>query len=84
MSSDTVIVRLQPDRISGQNCAIYFNGYKTTLKRVIQGKDGLLLQLLNPEYPPKKYEYPKVNEYDYEPYGTDFRHSNEAEKKDVW
>ncbi len=54
---DIVVVKLQPDCESGQDCVVYVNGYDSTLKKVIKEPDGIMLQPLNPEYSPKKYDY---------------------------
>ena len=60
---DVVIVRRQEDCESGQDCIVYVNGYDAELKRVTKTKDAVILQALNPKYPPKHYyngdeEYP--------------------------
>lgn len=57
IEGDYVIIRRQPDCESGQDCAVRINGYDTTLKKVIKERDGIMLQPINPEYAPKKYEY---------------------------
>ena len=57
IEGDYVIIRRQPDCESGQDCAVRVNGYDTTLKKVIKERDGIMLQPINPEYAPKKYEY---------------------------
>lgn len=55
--NDVIIVRVQSDCESGQDCAVYVNGYDATLKRVVKHDDCLLLQPLNPKYTPKVYNY---------------------------
>ncbi len=57
VDGDTVIVKLQPDCESGQDAIVYVNGYDATLKRVIKQPDGIMLQPINPDYEPKKYDY---------------------------
>ena len=51
------IPKLQPDCESGQDAIVYVNGYDATLKRVIKQQDGIMLQPINPEFEPKKYDY---------------------------
>lgn len=58
---DVIIVRLQPDCESGQDCAVYVNGYDATLKRVIKQADCIMLQPLNHAYEPKTYDYSDPN-----------------------
>lgn len=60
---DVVIVRRQEDCESGQDCIVYVNGYDAELKRLTKTDDAVILQALNPKYPPKHYyngdeEYP--------------------------
>ena len=43
LDGDTVIVQLQPDCESGQDCACYVNGYNATLKTVF---NFLLVRIL--------------------------------------
>lgn len=57
IDGDTVIVKLQPDCESGQDAIVYVNSYDATLKRVIKQQDGIMLQPINPEFEPKKYDY---------------------------
>ncbi len=54
---DVIIIRVQPDCESGQDCAVYVNGYDATLKRVIKQSDCIMLQPLNHSYEPKVYNY---------------------------
>lgn len=56
-NGDVVIIKEQPNCESGQDCVVYVNGYDSTLKKVIKEPDGIMLQPLNPEYSPKKYDY---------------------------
>lgn len=55
--NDTVIIEKRPDCESGQDCAVYINGFDATLKRVVKQENGLLLQALNPAYETKFYPY---------------------------
>ncbi len=57
IEGDIVIVKLQPDCESGQDCVLYVNGYDATLKRVRKTNYGIMLQPLNPNYEPKEYDY---------------------------
>lgn len=56
-NGDVVIIKEQPNCESGQDCVVYVNGCDSTLKKVIKEPDGIMLQPLNPEYSPKKYDY---------------------------
>ena len=58
LEDDTVIIRMQPDCESGQDCACYVNGYDATLKTVNKGSDSIMLKPINPLYPPKTYAHP--------------------------
>lgn len=58
LDGDTVIIQLQPDCESGQDCACYVNGYNTTLKTVIRHIRKIELKPINPNYPPKTYKHP--------------------------
>lgn len=57
MDGDTVIVRIQPDCECGQDCVVYIDGYDATLKRIIKNEEGIMVQPLNPKYPPRHYRY---------------------------
>lgn len=57
IDGDYVIIRRQPDCESGQDCAVRVNDCDVTLKKVIKQTDGIMLQPINPEYEPKKYDY---------------------------
>lgn len=57
IDGDYVIIRMQPDCESGQDCAVRVNDCDVTLKKVIKQVDGIMLQPINPEYEPKKYDY---------------------------
>lgn len=52
---DVVIVRKQPDVDSGQIGIVCVNGDEATCKKVIKQETGILLQPLNPTYPPTFY-----------------------------
>lgn len=58
LDGDTVIIQLQPDCESGQDCACYVNGYNATLKTVIKGTGKIELRPLNPNYPPQTFRHP--------------------------
>ena len=58
LDGDTVIIQLQPDCESGQDCACYINGYNATLKTVYKHKDKIELRPLNPNYPPRTFNHP--------------------------
>ena len=58
LDGDTVIIQLQQDCESGQDCACYVNGYEATLKTVIKTPGKIELRPLNPNYPPKTYKHP--------------------------
>lgn len=58
LEGDTVIIQLQENCESGQDCACYINGYEATLKRVNKEVDAITLMPLNPNYPPTTYNHP--------------------------
>lgn len=58
LDGDTIIVRLQPDCETGEDCVCYVNGYDATLKRVKKDVNTITLQPLNPNYPPQTYSHP--------------------------
>ena len=58
LEGDTVIIQVQHDCESGQDCACYVNGYEATLKRVNKEINAITLMPLNPNYPPKTYKHP--------------------------
>lgn len=57
LDGDYVLIKEQPDCESGQDCAVRVNGCDVTLKKVIKQTDGIMLQPINPEYEPRKYDY---------------------------
>ncbi|MGI5892347.1 MAG: LexA family protein [Bacillota bacterium] len=52
---DVVIVRKQPDIISGQVAIVLINGQDATCKKVVKHENGLSLISFNPTYSPKFY-----------------------------
>lgn len=58
LEGDTVIIRVQKDCETGQDCACYVNGYNATLKTVSKDVGKIELKPLNPNYPPKTYTHP--------------------------
>lgn len=60
LEGDTVIIKLQSDCESGQDCVCYVNGYNATLKKVEKTRDTVRLVPLNPIYSPATYERGEV------------------------
>lgn len=58
LEGDIVIIQIQPDCESGEDCAVYVNGYDATLKTVKKSDGKITLQPLNPNYAPKTYTHP--------------------------
>lgn len=58
LEGDIVIIKLQEDCESGQDCACYVNGYEVTLKKVSKGINTITLIPLNPNYAPQTYGHP--------------------------
>lgn len=58
LEGDIVIIQLQPDCESGEDCAIYVNGYDATLKKVKKSEGKITLQPINQNYAPKTYIHP--------------------------
>lgn len=58
LEGDTVIIQLQKDCESGQDCACYVNGYDVTLKKVSKGDNSITLMPINPNYAPQTYKHP--------------------------
>lgn len=56
MEGDIVILQIQEDCESGDDCAVYVNGYDATLKSVFKREGGVELRPYNPLYPPKTYK----------------------------
>lgn len=52
LEGDIVIIKLQPDCESGQDCVVYLNGYDATLKKVIKKNGTVVLEPINNQYPP--------------------------------
>ena len=57
LDGDVVIIKEQPDCENGQDCAVRINDNDVTLKKVVKMEDGIMLQPLNPEYPPQFFSY---------------------------
>lgn len=55
MDGDIVIVLLQSDFVSGQDCVVFINGYNATLKRCYKTIEGIQLKPINNNYAPKTY-----------------------------
>lgn len=55
LDGDIVIIKVQPDCESGQDCVVFVNGFDATLKRVIKNENSIILQALNPEYKTELY-----------------------------
>lgn len=57
LDGDTVIIQIQSDCESGQDAAVYVNGYNATLKKVIKNEDGTItLKPINQNYPPMTFD----------------------------
>lgn len=56
LDGDIVIIRLQPTCESGQDAAVYVNGYDVTLKKVILKEKQTILQPLNPAFEPLVFD----------------------------
>ena len=57
MDQDLVIVRQQEEIESGEIAVAYINGYEATCKKILMTETGIILQPLNPEYPPQAYTW---------------------------
>lgn len=56
LDGDTVIIQIQSDCESGQDAAVYINGYDAILKKVIKNEDGTItLKPINQNYPPMTF-----------------------------
>jgi len=58
LDGDLVIILLQKDCESYQDCACYVNGFNATLKTVIKTPGKIELKPINPNYPPQTYRHP--------------------------
>lgn len=58
LDGDTIIIQIQPDCESGEDCACYVKDYDATFKRVYKNNGCITLQPLNPKYPPMTYSHP--------------------------
>lgn len=57
LEGDIIVIKLQPEAVSGQDAVVYVNGYDATLKTVFNESDGgTTLKPINPEYQTKTYE----------------------------
>lgn len=56
LDGDVVVIRVEEDCESGQDCVVYINGYDATLKKVIKRDDYLILQPLNTKYEPRMFD----------------------------
>lgn len=54
---DIVIFRKQDYIESGEIAIVYVNGYEATCKKVIITETGVILQPINPAYPPQAFTY---------------------------
>lgn len=53
---DIVVLECDIDYYSGDDCAVYVNGYEATIKQIKLLDDGVELIPINTVYPPKKYK----------------------------
>lgn len=53
---DIVVIECDTDYYSGDDCAVYVNGYDATIKQIKLIEDGIELIPINTTYPPKKYK----------------------------
>lgn len=58
LDGDTVVIQLQSDCESGQDCVCYVNGYEATLKTVYKNVGNIELKPYNPNYAPRTYKHP--------------------------
>lgn len=58
LDGDTVIIQVQSDCESGQDCACYVNGFNATLKKIKKHIGEIELVPLNPNYAPETYSHP--------------------------
>ena len=58
LEDDIVIIQLQKDCETSQDCACYVNGFDATLKRVAKNNGTITLEPINPNYSPKTYKHP--------------------------
>ena len=61
VEGDTIIVRKQSSCETGQDAVVYVDGYDAELKRVTIRPDEIILQALNPAYPPRVYSGADMN-----------------------
>ncbi|MDR7856015.1 XRE family transcriptional regulator [Tissierella sp.] len=58
LEGDTVIILVQPDCETGDDCACYVNGFEATLKTVKKTTGKIELKPINPNYSPRTYNHP--------------------------
>lgn len=58
LEGDTVIIQVQKDCETGQDCACYVNGYEATLKSIKKEEGKIILIPINPNYAPTTYKHP--------------------------
>lgn len=58
IEGDVVIIKIQEDCDSGQDCACYVNGYDATLKTVKKNDGKITLTPINTAYSPRTYTHP--------------------------
>lgn len=56
MDGDVVVIECGADFHSGDDCAVYVNGYEATIKQVKRTTDGVELIPVNTAYAPKRYK----------------------------
>lgn len=63
LPGDVVIIRMQPDCDSGDDCVVYVNGDNATLKQVKKNEEEQSLTLVprNPSYPPRTFTKDEIS-----------------------
>lgn len=59
---DLALIRKQEDVESGELAAVVIDGEEGTLKKVIKRDGSIILQSFNPDYPPRVFSGPELNE----------------------
>jgi len=62
LNGDTLIVLVQPDCESGDDCIVMVNGNEGTFKRVFKSENGIILQPLNNKYSPMPYSNEQIEQ----------------------
>lgn len=62
LDGDTLIVLVQPDCESGDDCIVMVNGNEGTFKRVFKSENGIVLQPLNNQYAPMPYSNEQIEQ----------------------